>query len=43
VGLFIAQAVFQSIGGNVSFLDDPSVCCVQAVIPQIRPEDICYG
>jgi signal transduction histidine kinase len=43
VGLFIAQAVLQSIGGNVSFFDDPNVCRVQAVIPNIRPEDICYG
>jgi signal transduction histidine kinase len=43
VGLFIARAVFQSLGGSVSILEGERVCRVQAVLPNIRPEDICYG
>jgi two-component system, sensor histidine kinase and response regulator len=43
VGLFIARSVFQSLGGCVSILDGERVCRIQAVLPNIRPEDICYG
>lgn len=42
-GLFIARAVFSSFGGNVKVLDSPTGCLVQAVLPNIRPEDISYG
>jgi two-component system, sensor histidine kinase and response regulator len=42
-GLFIAQAVFSSFGGNVTILDSPNGCLVQAVLPNVRPEDISYG
>jgi signal transduction histidine kinase len=43
VGLYIARAVFQSFGGDVSILESQYVCRVQAVLPNLRPEDICYG
>lgn len=43
VGLFIARFVFKSLGGDVSILEDEKVCRVQAVLPNIRIEDICYG
>ena len=43
VGLFIAQAVFSSLGGNVTILDGLHGCRVQAVLPNVRPEDILYG
>jgi signal transduction histidine kinase len=43
VGLYIARAVFQSLGGDVSILESQYVCRVQAVLPNLRPEDICYG
>lgn len=43
VGLFIARAVFQSLGGDVSILDDQNLCRIQAAIPDLRPDDICYG
>jgi two-component system sensor histidine kinase/response regulator len=43
VGLFIARAVFSSLGGNVSILDTAAGCRVQAVLPNIRPEDVVYG
>ena len=43
VGLFISRSVFQGLGGTVSILDDERICRVQAVLPNIRPEDICYG
>ncbi len=43
VGLFIAQAVFSSLGGSVTILDSSNGCRVQAVLPNIRPEDIFYG
>ena len=43
IGLFIARAVFSSLGGSVTILDYPGGCCVQAVLPNIRPEDISYG
>ena len=43
VGLFIARAIFQSLGGDVSILEDPNVCRVRAVLPKVGPEDIFYG
>jgi two-component system osmolarity sensor histidine kinase EnvZ len=42
-GLFIAQAVFSSLGGGVTVLDSPTGCLVQAVLPNVRPEDVSYG
>ena len=43
VGLFIARAIFQSLGGDVSILEDRNGCRVRAVLPKVGPEDICYG
>lgn len=43
VGLFIARAIFQNLGGNVWILDDPRLCRVQAVLPNLRPDDVHYG
>jgi signal transduction histidine kinase len=43
VGLTIARAVFENMGGTVSILETRSGCCVQAVLPDQRPEDIVYG
>jgi two-component system sensor histidine kinase TctE len=42
LGLTIARAVFESLGGSVSILDSPGGCRVQAVLPDRRPEDILY-
>jgi two-component system, sensor histidine kinase and response regulator len=43
VGLFIARAVFSSLGGNVAILDSSNGCRVQALLPHVGPEDIFYG
>ena len=43
VGLTIARAVFSSLGGEVRFVDFEGGCCVQAVLPDLRPEDLLYG
>lgn len=43
VGLCIARAVFESFGGSVSILDTSGGCCVQAVLPDLRPDDVFYG
>ncbi|MGZ9166752.1 MAG: ATP-binding protein, partial [Anaerolineales bacterium] len=43
VGLFIARAVFSSLGGNVTILDSSNGCRVQALLPKVRPEDVLYG
>lgn len=43
VGLFIAQAVFSSLGGSVTILNSSTGCHIQAVLPNLRPEDISYG
>jgi len=43
VGLFIARAIFSSLGGNVTILDSSKGCLVQALLPNLRPEDISYG
>ncbi len=43
VGLFIARAVFSSLGGSVTILDSSKGCLIQAILPNLRPEDISYG
>lgn len=43
IGLTIARAIFENMGGSVSILECSSGCCVQAVIPDQRPDDIVYG
>lgn len=43
VGLFIARSVFFSLGGNVTILNSSNGCQIQAVLPNLRPEDIFYG
>jgi len=43
VGLTIARSVFSSFGGNVRIVDSETGCCVLAVLPGVRPEDIEYG
>ncbi len=43
VGLTIARAVFEHIGGKVSILDTLTGCRIQAIIPSSGPEDIIYG
>lgn len=43
VGLFIARSVFLTLGGNVTILDSPDGCIVQASLPDHRPGDIVYG
>ena len=42
VGLFIARQVFRSMGGDVKVLDSVDVCCMQATLPDRRPEDVSY-
>jgi signal transduction histidine kinase len=42
-GLFIARAVFSAFGGNVHISDSANGCRVQAILPNVRPEDISYG
>lgn len=42
VGLTIARAVFESLGGYVEIADSAAGCSVRAVIPDIRPEDTVY-
>lgn len=43
VGLFIARAVFSSLGGSVALLDRPTGCRVQAALPTLRADDISFG
>jgi len=43
VGLPIARGVFESMGGTVSILNSAEGCCVQAVLPDRKPEDIVYA
>jgi DNA-binding response OmpR family regulator len=43
VGLFIAREIFRSFGGDVTILDCSNGCRVQAILPDVRPEDISYG
>jgi signal transduction histidine kinase len=43
VGLTIARAVFQNLKGEVSILESPKGCRVQAFLPNLLPGDIAYG
>lgn len=43
VGLFIARAIFSNLGGSVTIPDSSKGCLVQALLPNLRPEDISYG
>jgi signal transduction histidine kinase len=43
VGLRIAGAVFQSLGGSVQIMDVKKGCVVEAALPEIRAGDIVYG
>jgi two-component system sensor histidine kinase/response regulator len=43
VGLFLARTFFQSLGGDVCVLDGQDVCRVQAILPKVGPDDLCYG
>jgi two-component system sensor histidine kinase/response regulator len=43
VGLTIARAVFTNLGGEVKIVDSEKGCCVQALLPDLRPEDVTYG
>lgn len=43
VGLFIAREVFRSLGGDVEILDFPHGCCVQALLPDLKADDVTYG
>jgi len=43
VGLTIARAVFENPGGSVSMLDSQTGCCVRAILPDHRPEDLVYA
>ncbi len=43
VGLFISRAVFSSLGGSLTILDSSKGCLAQAILPNLRPEDISYG
>lgn len=43
VGLFIARAIFSSLGGSVTILNSTSGCHIQAVLPNQGSEDIYYG
>ena len=43
VGLTIARAIFQSLNGDVKVLDSVNGCCVQAVLPAPKSDDIVYG
>ena len=43
VGLTIARAVFANLGGDVKVVDSEKGCCVEALLPDLRPEDTFYG
>ena len=43
VGLFLARAIFASLGGHLTVLDSASGCHVQAILPNLTREDITYG
>jgi len=43
VGLTLARGVFENLGGTVSILDSAEGCCVQASLPDRKPEDIIYA
>jgi signal transduction histidine kinase len=43
VGLTVARAVFASLGGSVKIINSEAGCCVEAILPDLRPEDSFYG
>jgi signal transduction histidine kinase len=43
VGLTIARAVFQNIGGSIKIIDFANGCLLTAELPDVRAEDIVYG
>ncbi len=43
VGLTIARAVFNSLGGEVIIVDSPTGCCVRATLPEMAAGDVAYG
>lgn len=43
VGLTVARAVFSSLGGEVKIVNSEKGCCVEAFLPDLRPEDTYYG
>lgn len=43
LGLTIARAVFHSLGGEVTILDSATGCSIQAVLPDLKADDVAYG
>lgn len=43
LGLTIARAVFRSLGGDVTILDSATGCSIQAVLPDLKTDDVAYG
>ncbi len=43
VGLTVVRAVFSNIGGEVKIADSELGCRMEAILPDMRPEDISYG
>jgi len=43
LGLTIARAVFHSLGGEVTILDSAAGCSIQAVLPDLKADDVAYG
>jgi two-component system sensor histidine kinase/response regulator len=43
VGLTIARAVFSNLGGEVKVAHSEKGCCIEADLPDLRPEDTFYG
>jgi signal transduction histidine kinase len=43
VGLTIARAIFANLGGEVNVVNSEKGCCVEATLPDLRPEDTFYG
>ncbi len=43
VGLTIARAIFQSLGGSVKIADVDKGCLVVASLPEVRADDVVYG
>jgi hypothetical protein len=41
--LTIARAVFASLGGDVKIVESEKGCCIEALLPDLRPEDTFYG
>ncbi len=43
VGLTLAKAILEKIGGSIKILDTPKGCSVELYIPGCRPGDLVYG